>query len=108
MNPDPISAGNRFVGGKCLRLDSRPSHADQAVMPRHPGWWIIAVLRMDEDRCPAQPGRTLKITNKIRPRQLGHEQVAGDASRRRDDTVGKCTGLGHGNDRLRPWRKNGN
>src|SRR5437667_5186207 len=68
VNPDAISAGDRFTGRKRLRCYSRPAHGQQPIMARHPGGRIVRMAGMDEHRYAAQVAAAFaSIVGYVRP-----------------------------------------
>src|SRR5438477_3243313 len=54
VDPDPISAGDRFTGRQRLRRYSRPAHGQQPIMASHPGGRIVRMTRIHEHGYAAQ------------------------------------------------------
>src|SRR5207237_9190766 len=94
MNPDPISARDRFTGWQCLRRHSWPAHGQQSVMARHPGGRKVWMTRIDEQGNATHVAAIFfKIAREICPREIGHYQISARST------------AGHGDDRFRSRSK---
>src|SRR5688572_10254787 len=85
MNPHTITAANRLPGLKCLRLHTRPSDAQQAVMPGHPLRREIGMVRRHENGGAAALRASLEAGGKVGPRQPRDHEIFVSLTQRSSD-----------------------
>src|SRR4051812_49496926 len=85
MNPDAVSAGERFPRRESLRVYSGPADGQQAVVAGHPGWRKIGIIRINKYSRATHLPRLLEFFREIGPGKFCDDKILRSTSSRDSD-----------------------